>query len=110
MLYVVSATVKTNKLREYRRWLEDNLADIRQHWPEGWTLKDVYFTVFGLGGARSEIHWELESYTAFETSAEDSDPKRASLLDAWFDFFELSTLEARVLKSATASTTVLRAR
>ena len=110
MLYVASATIKEDQLTNYRQWLVDSRGQIDASWPDGWTLKDVCFTTYGLGGYRTEIFWEIGGYAAFDDLASVQDTTTTSLMRDWFDFLDLSTLQGRVLKSAFGSEATLRAR
>ena len=109
MLYVASAAIKDGQLANYRQWLLEKRGSIDTSWPEGWTLRDVCFTTYGLGGYRTEIYWEVGGYAAFDDLAAVTDASATDLMRDWFDFLDLATLQGRVLKSAFGDNVVLRA-
>jgi hypothetical protein len=110
MLYILSGSLKQDSLRPYKDWLEQNIEDIRGEWPKGWELRGIYFTVFGLGGARTEVHWKIENYASLDVSAADENPRRLELMADWFDFLDHTTIEGKVLKSALSEGISIRAR
>jgi hypothetical protein len=111
MLYILSGHVKPGRNREYHKWLHDHREIIEKDSPEGWNLRGVYFTVFGLGEHLSEIHWDLDNYGSFEASAaQDRDSEFARIVEEWFDFLDLSNTRGRLLKDAYHEDTVAVAR
>jgi hypothetical protein len=111
MLYIFSAHLQSGRLREYHQWLTKNRDTIQESSPDGWNLRGLYFAPFGLSEHLHEIHWELDSYDSFTSSAAACrEGPFAELLEDWFDFFDLSNTRGRVLKEAFDAETVLVAR
>lgn len=66
MLYVYSANIRPGHWEKLSEWLERNKGPFAAAQPKLWKFRDAYFTVFGLGQANVELHWEIEEYRAFD--------------------------------------------
>jgi hypothetical protein len=66
MLYVFSANVRPGKLDDLQRWFDKNRQAFVSAHPKNWSFQDAYLTVFGLGDAQVELHWQIENYAALD--------------------------------------------
>lgn len=109
MLYIYATSVDDGKLRQYQDWVSKNERRIRKLSPKGWKFVGVYFPVYGFGPHLSEIHWEIENYAAFDsaTSVATKDNDFANLIEEWYGFLDARTQQARLLKRAGDSNTVV---
>lgn len=111
MLYVYSADVKEGKLDAYQDWLQANHARIVKESPTGWRYEGTYLPVFGFGSHLSEIHWEIESYAAFDKAVEACEKREpyCALIEEWYKFLDVSDQKGRLLKRAEHQNTFVAA-
>ena len=99
MLYIYSANIRTGKFEDLTQWIEKNRQAFTNAQPKLWKFRDVYFTVFGLGQAHVELHWEIESYGALDearaVARQKSDYFR--LLTELHSFLDPATGRGRIL-------------
>lgn len=107
LLYIYSASVKNDsfgKLRSTATDLEKRLAGSA---PRGWKLRGIYFTSFGLGKNQVELHWDVDSYAAFDAASHDhaSGGDFSKAVEHVVEHVDLGSQRARVLRPASATVT-----
>lgn len=86
MEYVLRYDVKPNQSTEFRRWLTDNAATLREHAADGWSYLGTWFTVRGFGEYSCETRWELSGYEALGSGF--GDDVNVRLTQEWMGFVD----------------------
>jgi hypothetical protein len=100
LLYIFSSGI--NSLRDYQEWFRTNAERFEKSAPSGWRFKGTYIPVFGFGPRLSEIHWELDDYSAFDAAhaVTREGGEFQELIGEMFRFVEQNHAGARLLKHA----------
>ena len=109
MLYIYSSNIHTGRFEEFQRWVSANKEKFAAARPKTWVLRDIYLTVFGLGNAHVEIHWDIDGYESFDiarSTAEGGGPF-FKLLTKIHSFLDPATGKGRLLKDAGAGEAVV---
>ena len=78
MRYVYTSNIRDGKHEECTEWLR--CGELEKVHPEGWKFLGAYNPVFGLGEGQIELHWEVESFAAFDAAR-----AAAKKGDRWFE-------------------------
>ncbi len=112
MLYIYSANVKEGHLHKLQEWAKANEGRVPGSAPTGWKFAGIYAPTFGFGDKLVEIHWNVENYAAFDHALEAASkggdyPK---LIEELFEFLDVGTQSARLLKRLSDSKTLVVAK
>jgi len=86
MEYVLRYDVKPSKNEEFRRWLQENEATMRDHAPDGWAYLGTWFTVRSFGEYTTETRWQIDDYGALGSGFGDVENIR--VLQEWMDLID----------------------
>ncbi len=109
MLYIYSSNIRTGQFAEFERWVTTNGERFASVQPQSWALKGFYITVFGLGEAHVEVHWEVERYASLDIAQATAEEKGPffELLTQMHSFLDPATGSARVLKQVGAPNSII---
>jgi hypothetical protein len=103
MFYVLTASLKDGHVEQFHSWAAQAEKRFATASPKGWRFKGIFLTTFGLGSGEAEIHWEVDSYAAFDNAVEAHDAKGeyAKVVGEYFSHIAAGTQRGRVLRSVT---------
>lgn len=76
MEYVLRYDVKPMRSTEFRQWLRDNEATMRDHAPDGWEYLGTWFAVRSFGEYTNETRWRIDDYAALGSGFGDDESIR----------------------------------
>lgn len=100
MLYVFAGDILPGKLHAYVDWVHQNESALEKAAPQGFRLRGIFLTVQGFGKHDTEIHWEVETYGAFDNAYQKAiqGSDYATLLAQWNEFLVPHCSEGRLLR------------
>jgi hypothetical protein len=100
MQYTLRYDIKPARSEEFRAWLVDHDAALRESAPDGWDYEGTYFTVRGFGDYACETRWAIDGYAALGSGFGDEAGVR--LTQEFMDFVDQARpWQATLYKGAT---------